>query len=93
MILTEVGEIFTHWESNPPTYLMVQTIASMLGWKPRPAGADRPSVGDIAAAPPPGMAVAPDGEPGMPPAVLDIETLRARNRERVAELGGRSPVG
>src|ERR1700728_1849438 len=32
MTLAEAGEIFAYWEESPPTHLMVQTIARLLGW-------------------------------------------------------------
>ena len=54
MTLAEGGEIFDYWAENPPVFLMVQTIARMLGWKPAVAA---PPAGDILAAPPPGLAV------------------------------------
>jgi hypothetical protein len=57
---------------------MLQTIARMLGWAPTAAA---PSPADIAATAPPGLAVVQGGSLGMPPP-LDIEALRARNRER-----------
>jgi hypothetical protein len=87
MTLAEAGEIFAYWAENPPVHLMVQTIARMLGWKP--AGTAAPAFADIAAMAPPGLAVAPGGELGMPAPVLDIEALRARNRARLANRGKR----
>jgi hypothetical protein len=60
---------------------MLQTIARMLGWLPRPAPAGTPPLDEIAAAPPPGLAVARGGDLGMP-APLDLDTLRTRNRAR-----------
>jgi hypothetical protein len=79
MNLAEAGEIFGYWEDNPPAHLMLQTIARMLGWMPRPAPAGAPGIADIAAAAPPGLAVTQGGDLGMP-APLDIDALRARNR-------------
>lgn len=35
---------------------------------------------------PPGLAMAEGGDLGMPPPMLDIEALRARNRERLAKV-------
>jgi hypothetical protein len=78
MTLAEAGEIFGYWEECPPAHLMLQTIARMLGWMPRPALANTP-VEEIAAAAPPGLAVMRGGDFGMP-APLDLEALRARNR-------------
>ena len=82
MTLTEAGEIFRYWEDNPPAHLLLQTIARLLGWQP-----SRPSppttLADLAAAPPPGLAIAPAGTIAMPPPILDPATLRARNRVRV----------
>jgi hypothetical protein len=60
---------------------MLQTIARMLGWLPRPATAGAPRLDEIVAAPPPGLAVARGGALGMP-APLDLDALRARNRAR-----------
>jgi hypothetical protein len=61
---------------------MVQAIARMLGWKPAAAAA--PSLDELMAMAPPGLAVAGAGDLGMPAPVLDIEALRARNRARLA---------
>ena len=87
MTLAEAAEIFDYWAANPPVHLMVQTIARMLGWKP--ANAASPPLAEIAAMPPPGLALAAPGALGMPAPVLDIETLRARNRARLANSGNR----
>ena len=87
MTLAEAEEIFDYWSENPPVHLMVQTIARMLGWKP--ARRDAPPLADIAAMAPPGLAIAPSGALGMPAPVLDIETLRTRNRARLANAGNR----
>ncbi|HEX3885260.1 MAG TPA: hypothetical protein VHW66_21570 [Stellaceae bacterium] len=82
MILAEAEEIFAYWAESPPAHLMVQVIAAMLGWKPkRPA-----DLAEIAAAPPPGMAVVRDGGAGMPAPIFDIDTLRALNRARAAAV-------
>jgi len=82
MTLAEAGEIFDYWADHPPMHLMTQAIARMLGWKPAPD--TTPSPYDIAAAPPPGLAIAPGGDIGMPAPVLDIDELRRRNRERLS---------
>lgn len=89
MTLAEAGEIFRYWEQNPPAHLLLQTIAHKLGWTPRPAPAGAPPVEAIAAAPPPGLAVARDGDLGMP-APLDLDALRAENRARAVEIARRS---
>ena len=81
LTLAEAGEIFRYWEANLPAHLMLQTIARMLGWLPRPASAGAPPIEEIAAAAPPGLAVARGGDLGMP-APLDLDALRARNRVR-----------
>ena len=78
MTLDEAGEIFRYWEHSPPAHLMLQTIAQMLGWTPRPAAADVKSLAAMVAAPPPGLAIARRGGLGMP-APLDLDGLRARN--------------
>jgi hypothetical protein len=89
MNLAEAGEIFGYWEENPPAHLLLQTIARMLGWTPRPTPAGAPRVADIAAAAPPGLAVARDGDLGMP-APLDAGALRARNRVRALAIARRN---
>ncbi len=83
MTLAEAEEIFAYWADNPPAHLMVQTIAAMFGWKKRPAARAGEGLGELAAASPPGLAVV-QGDAGMPPAVFDIDTLRAANRARAA---------
>jgi hypothetical protein len=87
MTLAEAGEIFRHWQQNPPAHLMLQTIACLLGWSP--AAASRPAPDEVLAAPPPGIAVT-RGDTGMPVPVLDAEALRARNLEMALALD-RSP--
>ena len=89
MTLAEAGEIFGYWEDNPPAHLMLQTIACMLGWVPRPAQAGAPRIEEIAAAAPPGLAVARGGDIGMP-APLDLDALRARNRSRAFTIARRT---
>lgn len=81
MTLAEAEEIFAYWTDHPPAHLMVQTIAAMLGWKPHSA---RGAVAEIAAAPPPGLAVVRAGGAEMPAPVFDIAALRAANRHRAA---------
>jgi hypothetical protein len=68
---------------------MLQTIARMLGWLPRPASAGAPPIEEIAAAPPHGLAVARGGDLGMP-APLDLDALRARNRARALAIAKRN---
>ena len=81
MILTEAGEIFRYWEDNPPPHLLLQAIARLLGWQPpRPPPAT--SIAELAAAPPPGLAVASAATLDIPPATFDLATLRARNLAR-----------
>lgn len=86
MTLAEAGEIFAYWEENPPAHLMVQAIARLLGWAPSPAAAAPGSIEALAAAPPPGLAVAHGSGLGMPAPVLDPEAMRARNRDRAAQI-------
>ena len=88
MSLAEAAEIFGYWEENPPAHLMLQAIARMLGWMPRPAPAGAPRIADIAAAAPPGLAVTHGGDLGMP-APLDLDALRTRNRARAMEIARR----
>ena len=83
MTLAEAEEIFAYWADNPPVHLMVQTIAAMLGWKKRAAARPRGGLDEIAAAPPPGLAVVKGGA-GMPAPVFDIDALRAANNARAA---------
>ena len=83
MTLAEAGEIFAYWEQNPPAHLIVQAIARLLGWSPPPAVAP---VEAIAAAPPPGLAIARGSDLGMPPPVLDPAVLRPRNRARALAI-------
>jgi hypothetical protein len=94
MTLAEAGEIFAYWEHDPPTHLIVQTIARLLGWTPRSAAsrsiACRPrQIEEIAASAPPGLAVVPGRATGMPVPILDLEALRARNRARATEIAQR----
>lgn len=77
MSLAEAEEIFAYWADNPPPHLMLQTIAAMLGWKPRRSG----GLADLTAAPPPGLRVATNAG-AMPAPIFDIAELRARNRSR-----------
>lgn len=89
MTLAEAGEIFHYWEDNPPSHLVLQTIARLLGWQPArpPPPAALP---DLAAAPPPGLTVASAADIAMPPPILDPATLRARNRARAQETAHRT---
>jgi hypothetical protein len=89
MSLAEAGEIFGYWEENPPAHLMLQTIARMLGWMPRPAPTGAPRIADFAAAAPPGLTVTGGGDPGMP-APLDADALRAQNRARAIAIARRN---
>jgi len=89
MTLAEAGEIFAYWEENPPPHLLLQAIARLLGWIPHSAPAGAPQIADIAAAAPPGLAVAHGGDLGMPP-LLDPDALRARNRARAVAIARRN---
>ena len=86
MTLTEAGEIFDYWAECPPTYLMLQIIARALGWRPPGESASITGFADVANAAPPGLAVARGGITGVPPAVFDVDALRARNRARAARI-------
>ncbi|MGH7093768.1 MAG: hypothetical protein ACREFB_09570 [Stellaceae bacterium] len=88
MTLAEAGEIFAHWAESPPAHLMLQTIAAMLGWKPRQPGERVANLADLAAAPPPGLTVACGTGPAMPAPIFDIATLRAANQARATALAG-----
>lgn len=89
MTLAEAGEIFAYWAESPPAYLMLQSIAAMLGWKPRRAPDRTASLADLAAAAPPGLAVVRGGGPAMPVPIFDIAALRDINRARAAAVAGR----
>jgi hypothetical protein len=90
MTLAEAGEIFGYWRQCPPAHQMLQTIARLLGWTPREVSPEPPRARDLAAAPPPGLAVARDAGIGMPDPVLDPEALRARNLDRAAAIARRN---
>lgn len=92
MTLTEVDEIFAYWERDPPAHLIIQTIARLIGWIPRQAPSRPPPIAEIAASAPPGLAVASGGTISMPEPVFDPETLRVRNRARLAEIARRNVV-
>ena len=89
MTLAEAGEIFRYWEDNPPPHLLLQTIARLIGWRPERPSSQVASLADLAAAPPPGLAVMPAGDVAMPSPILDPATLRARNRERARAAASR----
>ncbi len=89
MTIAEAGEIFLYWEENPPAHLMLQTIARMLGWLPRPAPAGAPPIEEIAAVAPPGLGVARGADLGMP-TPLDLDALRARNRAQAVVIARRN---
>ncbi len=93
MTLAEAGEIFAYWERDPPAHLIVQTIARLLGWTPRPAPSRPPGIEEIAASAPSGLVVAHGGVIGMPAPVFDSEALRTRNRARAAEIARRGDNG
>ncbi len=89
MTLAEAGEIFGYWEECPPAHLILQAIARLLGWTPRPAAPAAPPIREIAAAAPPGLALVAGGDLGMP-MPLDEGALRARNRDRAAVIARRN---
>ena len=89
MTLAEAGEIFSYWQQNPPPHLMLQAIARTLGWTPAPAADALPSATAIAAAEPPGLAVARAADLGMPPP-LDLDALRQRNRAQAIATARRN---
>lgn len=84
MTLAEAGEIFAHWAESPPAHLMLQTIAAMLGWKPSHTRDRTANLADLAAAPPPGLAVVRGAVTTMPTPILDVAALRDINRARAA---------
>jgi hypothetical protein len=94
MTLAQAGEIFRYWEHNPPAYLIVQTIARLLGWAPPDLSNVRSMIAAIATAPPPpGLAVIRGSSSlGMPPPLLDPAALRARNRARALQIARRNPA-
>jgi hypothetical protein len=79
MTLAEAGEIFRHWEQNPPAHLMLQTIARLIGWSPSVPSPGAPGPEHLLATAPPGLAVTRGGDIGMPAPVLEADALRARN--------------
>ena len=86
MTLAEASEIFGYWAEAPPPHLLLQAIARLLGWSPAPPPAPGPATfDDIAAAPPPGLALVRGADPAMPAPILDPEILRARNRAAAAK--------
>jgi hypothetical protein len=91
MTLAETGEIFRHWEQNPPAHLMLQTIARLLGWSPAVLAEHAPGVEELAAAPPPGLAVR-RGDLDMPLPVLDVDAMRRRNLARASAGDRLSPM-
>ena len=90
MTLAEAGEIFAYWQHDPPAHLIVQSIARLLGWVPRPVLSRTPRIDEIAASVPPGLAVERGGAIGMPVPVFDSEVLRIRNQARAAEMTWRA---
>lgn len=86
MTLADIGEIFAYWERNPPVHLMVQVIGRLLGWTSSSQPSRPAEIDEIAGSAPPGLAVAANRKIGMPEAIFDLEALRARNRERAAEI-------
>jgi hypothetical protein len=90
MTLAEAGEIFAYWQHDPPAYLIVQSIARLLGWVPRPVLSRTPRIDELAVSVPPGLAVARGGAIGMPVPVFDSEVLRIRNQARAAEMTRRA---
>jgi hypothetical protein len=86
MTLAEAGEIFGYWEHSPPAHLMLQTIARLLGWLPAGPASAAVTAEELAATGPPGLAVFHGSEFGMPPPILDVDGLRARNRALSAAI-------
>ena len=80
MTLVQAGEIFRYWEQEPPTHLMLRVIASLLGWRPLHAGDCASSLDELAAAAPPGLAVAEGSGNVAMAAPLGLEAMRAKNR-------------
>lgn len=89
MTLADAGEIFGYWEHSPPSHLLLQAIARLLGWTPPASSGDTAGIAQIAAMPPPGLAVTRGGDLGMPPA-LAADALRDRNRARAAQNAARN---
>jgi hypothetical protein len=90
MTLAEASEIFAYWQRDPPAHLIVQSIARLLGWTPRPALSPTPRIDEIAASAPPGLAVARGSAIDMPAPVFDAEALRTRNQARATEMARRA---
>jgi hypothetical protein len=65
----------------------LQAIARLLSWQPAHSSAHvapGTALEDLAAMPPPGLAVAPATQITMPPPIFDLEILRTRNHARAA---------
>jgi hypothetical protein len=91
MTLAEAAEIFDYWRESPPSYLMIQTIAALLGWRPGAGPADGDAAARLAAAPPSGLVVTRAGEGlTMPAPIFDVGEMRLRNAARIAEAGART---
>jgi hypothetical protein len=71
---------------------MLQVIARLLGWAPPPAVTGGTSLASLAAAPPPGLAVARSTDLCMPVPLLDPALLRARNRARALDIAKRQSL-
>jgi hypothetical protein len=69
---------------------MLQTIARLLGWQPSRTAPAQSSGSALAAAPPPGLAVARGGDLGMPAPLFDAAALGDRNRARALDIARRN---
>jgi hypothetical protein len=90
MTLAEAGEIFRYWTGNPPPHLVLQAIARLLGWRP-PVQPAEPDLAELAAAPPPGLAIGA-ATAGLEPS-FDLDVLRDRNRAHATTLARRNGAG
>ena len=90
MTLAEAGEIFAYWTAHPPPHLLLQAIASALGWRPAEATQDATTLADN---PPPGLVVTAGAAAATPAPIFDLDALRRRNRARAAAIGEMRPRG
>jgi hypothetical protein len=71
LTLADCERIFHYWDENPPTYLMVQIIARMLGWKGHNSSAVAPTTLGMV----PGFGAAPPSD--ILAAFAELSRLRA----------------
>ncbi|HEX3884744.1 MAG TPA: hypothetical protein VHW66_18975 [Stellaceae bacterium] len=91
MTIADAEEIFSYWESSPPTHHMAQTIAAMFGWKPKqraPAPSDVTAV--VADAARVGIGATSEPTPDQATVILDFEAMQERNRAVMRQIAERN---